>query len=74
MWLTRRVSLLYAGIKDISIRSDLGKVLLKVEEKFRLDLTDEQAEQFFLGLINESLHSIAPRIMEQLHRIAVAMR
>lgn len=28
-----------AGIQDISKRSDLGKVLLKVEEKFRLDLT-----------------------------------
>jgi hypothetical protein len=35
---------------------------------------DEQAEQFFLGLINESLYSIAPRIMEGLHKIAVAMR
>lgn len=27
-----------AGINDISKRSDLNKVLLKVEEKFRLDL------------------------------------
>jgi hypothetical protein len=28
-----------AGINDISKRSDLSKVLLKVEEKFRLDLS-----------------------------------
>jgi phosphatidylinositol 3-kinase len=28
-----------AGINDISKRSDLPKVLVKVEEKFRLDLT-----------------------------------
>lgn len=28
-----------AGIQDISKRSDLGKVLMRVEEKFRLDLT-----------------------------------
>ncbi len=35
---------------------------------------DEQAEQYFLGLINESLHSIAPKIMEVAHKIAVAMR
>lgn len=28
-----------AGIQDISKRSDLPKVLVKVEEKFRLDLT-----------------------------------
>lgn len=63
-----------AGIEDISVRSDLSKVLQKVEEKFRLDLTDEQAEQHFLGLINESLTAIAPRVMEVLHRVAVAAR
>jgi len=63
-----------AGIQDISKRSDLPKVLVKVQEKFRLDLTDEQAEQFFLGLINESLHSLAPRIMELAHKVAVSMR
>jgi phosphatidylinositol 3-kinase len=63
-----------AGINDISKRSDLTKVLLKVEEKFRLDLTDELAEQFFLGLINESLHSLAPKILEVAHKIAVAWR
>lgn len=49
-------------------------MLMKVEEKFRLDLSDEQAEQFFLGLINESLYSLAPRLMEVAHKIAVAMR
>lgn len=63
-----------AGIQDISKRSDLGRVLQKVEEKFRLDLTDEQAEQYFLGLINESLYSIAPKIMESFHKFAVSMR
>lgn len=63
-----------AGINDISKRSELPKVLLKVEEKFRLDLTDEQAEQYFLGLINESLHSLAPKIMEVAHKFAVSMR
>ena len=63
-----------AGIQDISKRSDLPKVLMKVEEKFRLDLSDEQAEQFFLGLINESLYSLAPRLMEVAHKFAVAMR
>lgn len=37
-------------------------------------ITDEQAEQFFLGLINESLHSLAPKLMEVAHKIAVSMR
>eukprot|EP01033_Poteriospumella_lacustris_P007531 gene7531-5414_t len=63
-----------AGIQDISKRSDLGKVLMRVEEKFRLDLTDELAEQYFIGLIKEAVHSLAPKIMEMAHKIAVSMR
>jgi hypothetical protein len=35
---------------------------------------DEQAEQFFLGLINESLYSLAPKVMELAHKIAVSLR
>lgn len=45
-----------------------------MEEKFRLDLTDEQADVFFLGLISESVNAIAPRLMELAHQIAVARR
>ena len=60
--------------QDISIKSDLSKVLAKVEEKFRLDLTDEQAEQYFLSLIDDSLNALAPRVLEVLHRVAVARR
>lgn len=63
-----------AGIQDISKRSDLGKVLMRVEEKFRLDLTDELAEQYFIGLIKEAVHSLAPKIMEIAHKFAVSMR
>ena len=35
---------------------------------------DEQAEQFFLGLIVETINAIAPRLMELAHQIAVARR
>ena len=63
-----------AGITDISKRSDLPKVLAKVEEKFRLDLSDEIAEIYFVGLINESLNAIAPRLLEYAHQIAVSVR
>eukprot|EP01035_Chromulina_nebulosa_P019704 gene19704-25628_t len=63
-----------AGINDISKRSDLTRVLMKVEEKFRLDLTDEEAEHCFQGLINESLNSIAPKVMDIAHSIAVNFR
>lgn len=63
-----------ASIPDLSVHEDPFIVLKKVEEKFRLDLTDEQAEAFFLGLINESLTALAPRLMELAHQIAVARR
>lgn len=63
-----------AGITDISKRSDLPKVLAKVEERFRLDLSDESAEVYFVGLINESLNAIAPRLLEYAHQIAVSVR
>ena len=63
-----------AGIPDLSVHSTPAVVLAKIEEKFRLDLTDEQAEVFFLNLINESLNAIAPRLMEIAHQFAVARR
>ena len=63
-----------AGITDISKRSDLPKVLAKVEERFRLDLNDELAESYFIGLITESLNAIAPRLLEYAHQIAVSVR
>lgn len=37
--LLTRVFRVLIGINDISKRSDLPKVLMKVEEKFRLDLS-----------------------------------
>jgi phosphatidylinositol 3-kinase len=65
-----------AGIEDLSNNpsADAEGVIAKVEERFRLDLTDEQAERFFLNLINESLAAIAPRLMDVFHSIAVARR
>ena len=37
-------------------------------------MTDKQAEVFFVGLINESLSALAPRVMEMFHQLAVARR
>jgi phosphatidylinositol 3-kinase len=37
-------------------------------------MTDEQAETFFVGLVNESLAALAPRVMEMFHQLAVARR
>jgi phosphatidylinositol 3-kinase len=65
-----------AGIEDLTNNpaADAEGVIAKVEERFRLDLTDEQAERFFLNLINDSLAAIAPRLMDVFHSIAVARR
>ena len=61
-----------AGIQDLS--GDSEAVLRKVLERFRLDLSDEQAEHFFLKLIDESVTALFARFVEGAHRIATAMR
>lgn len=63
-----------AGINDISKRSDLATVLSIVESKFRLDLTDEEAEHFFSGLITEALTSFTTKVMELAHQFAVGLK
>jgi hypothetical protein len=37
-------------------------------------ISDEQAEQLFLTMINDVLTAIAPRLMDIAHAIAVARR
>jgi len=65
-----------AGIEDLSNNpsADAEGVIAKVEERFRLELSDEQAETYFVGLINDCLAAIAPRVMDVFHQIAVSRR
>mmetsp|Transcript_24372 Transcript_24372/g.40400 ORF Transcript_24372/g.40400 Transcript_24372/m.40400 type:complete len:859 (+) Transcript_24372:93-2669(+) len=65
-----------AGIEDLSNNpaADADGVISSVETRFRLELTDEEAETFFLGLINDCLVAIAPRVMDVFHSIAVSRR
>ena len=65
-----------AGIEDLSNNpsANVEGVIAKVEERFRLDLNDEQAERYFRGLINDCLAAIVPRVMDVFHSIAVARR
>jgi len=55
-------------IPDIALEPD--KVVWKVQEKFRLDLNDEEAIQHFQGLINESVNALFPQVMEKIHQFA----
>lgn len=61
-----------AGIEELSM--DPETTLQKVQEKFRLDLTDEQAEHFFLGLITDSVTALFPVLMEYIHKIATRLK
>lgn len=65
-----------AGIEDLSNnpQGDADSVISSVETRFRLELTDEQAERFFLGLIQETQAAFAPRVMDVFHSIAVSRR
>ena len=62
-----------AGIEDLSNHpsADAEGVIAKVEERFRLELSDEQAETYFIGLINDCLAAIAPRVMDVFHQINI---
>ena len=49
-------------------------VLKLVTERFRLDLTPEEASRFFQELINASVSALFPQIVEKLHTWAQAWR
>ena len=58
-----------AGIEHLSDAS-----LQLFHDRFRLDLSDEDAERFFLSVINESLNALVPVVLERFHKIAVWMK
>ncbi|CAJ1459723.1 unnamed protein product [Effrenium voratum] len=70
------INLLYlmtdSGIKDIC--SDPQFAILKVEQKFQALMDDEQAEEHFLNLIDESVSALMPVLMEFGHKISIAMQ
>lgn len=61
---------LMAGANIPDIASDPEKEILKLQEKFRLDLDDEEAIQYFQTLINDSVSALFPQMVETIHRWA----
>ncbi|KAJ4973014.1 hypothetical protein NE237_006188 [Protea cynaroides] len=61
---------LMAGSNIPDIASDPEKGILKLQEKFRLDLEDEDSIHFFQDLINESVSALFPQMVETIHRWA----
>ena len=58
-------------LKDVGIThaTGLGEGQF-VTERFRLDLSNEEASRFFQELINESVSALFPQLIERLHTFA----
>lgn len=57
-----------ASVPDIALEPD--KTVKKVQDKFRLDLNDEEAVQYLQTLIDESVSAVFASLAEQVHKIA----
>ncbi|KAL2888256.1 Phosphatidylinositol 3 [Ceratocystis lukuohia] len=61
-----------ANIPDIRLEPD--KAVLKVRERFHLDLSEEEAIRTMDRIIEGSLGSIAPMVIDKLHELVQAFR
>ena len=57
-----------ANVPDIALEPD--KTVKKVQDKFRLDLTDEEAVHYMQSLIDVSASATMAALLEQMHKIA----
>ncbi|XP_052794304.1 phosphatidylinositol 3-kinase catalytic subunit type 3-like isoform X2 [Mya arenaria] len=57
-----------ANIPDIALEPD--KTVKKVQDKFVLHLTDEEAVAYLQSLIDESVSALMPALVEQFHKMA----
>lgn len=61
-----------ANIPDIALEPD--KTVKKVQDKFRLDLNDEEAVRYIQGLIDISVTAVMAAFVEQIHKLAQFIR
>ncbi|XP_001943231.1 phosphatidylinositol 3-kinase catalytic subunit type 3 [Acyrthosiphon pisum] len=57
-----------ASVPDIALEPD--KTVNKVQDKFRLDLGDEEAVHYFQNLLDVSVTAVMAVLVEQLHKFA----
>uniref|UniRef100_UPI00358EFBFA phosphatidylinositol 3-kinase catalytic subunit type 3 isoform X2 n=1 Tax=Myxine glutinosa TaxID=7769 RepID=UPI00358EFBFA len=57
-----------ANIPDIALEPD--KTVKKVQDKFRLDLSDEEAVLYMQNLIDDSVGALFAAVVEQIHKFA----
>ena len=58
-----------ADVQDLKGEQDALKI---VTERFRLDLTSEEASRYFQELINTSVGALFPQLVEKLHSWGVS--
>ncbi|ORZ33488.1 kinase-like domain-containing protein [Catenaria anguillulae PL171] len=57
-----------ANIPDIALEPD--KTVVKVQDKFALELEDEEAAELFKAVVHESVNAMFPQVMETIHKWA----
>lgn len=57
-----------ASVPDIALEPD--KAVRKVQDKLRLDISDEEAIHYLQGLIDVSVTAVMAAFVEQLHKFA----
>ncbi|XP_071952733.1 phosphatidylinositol 3-kinase catalytic subunit type 3-like [Antedon mediterranea] len=57
-----------ASVPDIALEPD--KTVKKVQDKFRLDLTEEEAVHYMQNLIDVSVGAVFAAVVEQIHKFA----
>ncbi|CZR63709.1 probable 1-phosphatidylinositol 3-kinase [Phialocephala subalpina] len=62
----------HANIPDIKLEPD--KVVLKVKERFHLEMSEEEAIRHFDALIEDSSNAIFPVVIDRLHNVMQAWR
>lgn len=57
-------------IRPVFLFRTLTDCALQVQDKFRLDLSDEEAVHYMQSLIDESVHALFAAVVEQIHKFA----
>jgi phosphatidylinositol 3-kinase len=60
--------MIHANVPDIALEPD--KTVRKVQDKFCLQMSDEEAVQYLQGIIDESVSAVMPVLVEHIHKFA----
>jgi phosphatidylinositol 3-kinase len=61
-----------ASVPDIALEPD--KIVKKIQEKFRLDISDEEAVRYIQNVIDVSAMAVIPGLVDRVHKLAQLMR